>query len=124
MSDVGQEVQSLLGFSQSTGDVTSSALSSSRLDTINEQMDVDDVASSGLFLFFFFNFSQFSNFVFFSESQQTLDAERFFESWQRNIQQPSTSPPSAAGVSSSGAGGGVMADLQLSESDSDYDDVT
>ena len=42
MSDVGQEVQSLLGFSQSNDDVTSSAMTSSRLEPITERMDVDD----------------------------------------------------------------------------------
>ena len=55
-------------------------------------------------------------------SQQTLDAERFFENWQRNLQnRPDSSP---AGDGSVGGGPAVMADLHLSESDSDYDDVT
>ena len=103
---MGDEVQALL----QGGDFSSQR--SSQQQQLAAATDDDDVSNQG----------------FDTSSEQTFDADRFFQSWQNSIKPE----PHVAAAAGGRAGQGdhvqqaTVADLQLSESDSDQDfqDVT
>ena len=100
---MGDEVQALL-----QGGDFSSQRSSQQLAAA-ATTDDDDVSNQG----------------FDTSSEQTFDADRFFQSWQNSIK---PEPHAAGGRAGQGdhVQQATVADLQLSESDSDQDfqDVT
>ena len=107
MDDMGDEVQALLGYSQQ---------SAASYDTVaTADGDDDDASNQGR--------PGASG-----GGGGGFDPQSFFDSWQRSLGSEQTDARAAADVMSSsrGATGAAVADLQLSESDSDddFEDVT